>query len=47
MAIRQLGKNRPHSVDVQGPVELGDFTTNSRVILLSIIAVGIGCSAPL
>ena len=36
------GRTDRTPVDVEGPVELGDFTTNSRVILLSIIAVGIG-----
>jgi len=36
------GRTDRTPVDVEGPVELDDFTTNSRVILLSIIAVGIG-----
>jgi len=35
------GRTDRTPVDVEGAVELGDFTTNSRVILLSIIAVGI------
>ena len=36
------GKNVSIQADVAGRHQLGDFTTNSRVIFLSIIAVGIG-----
>ncbi len=42
MAFRESGKNREPPAADAVPHELGDFTTTSRVLLLSAIAIGIG-----